>query len=138
MRSRFLMVGLLVFAAGCGSSKFVPVSGRVTLGGQPLVNATVIFQPQSKELNPGPGSRGKTDGDGRFQLRLQTGQGDGALIGPHNVSITAYEGDDSIPSSGSDMKFRKRIYPLDSNTKLTFEVPPGGTTAADFDLPAPP
>jgi hypothetical protein len=139
MRPGALCAALLVFAAGCGEARIVPVSGRVTLGGRPVANAMVIFQPFSKERNPGPGSQGKTDGDGRFTLQLMTGARKGALVGPHKVSITAYEGD-VVPSSGSDMVFRKRVIPSEYNvnSKLTFIVPAGGTTEANFDLPAPP
>jgi hypothetical protein len=141
MRPHFLLAGLLAVAAGCGDAKIVPVSGRVTLGDQPVPNATVIFQPLSDELNPGPGSQGKTDREGRFTLRLMTGERKGALVGPHKVSITAYEGgDDAAPSSGPDMVFRKPLIPAEynTNTKLTFTVPAGGTAEAHFDLPAPP
>jgi hypothetical protein len=139
MRVRFLMIGLLCAsgaAIGCGGPKYVPVSGRVTLDGKPLVNATVVFQPVSEERNPGPGSHGKTDRDGRFTLTTMTDGKAGALVGKHKVTITAYEGDDEIPSSGSDMKFRKRIYPVEAEgeSKLTFEVPAGGSNEANFDL----
>jgi hypothetical protein len=134
-----LVVGLLVFVAGCEDAKIVPVSGRVTLGKRPVANATVIFQPLSEEPNPGPGSQGKTDREGRFTLQLMTKDRKGALVGRHRVSITAYEGDEDVPSSGSDMVFRKRLIPSEYNvkSKLTFEVPAGGTSEADFDLPMP-
>jgi hypothetical protein len=139
MRYPILMAGWLLLAAGCGGSRIVPVSGRVTVGNRPVVNATVVFQPLSEAKNPGPGSTGKTDSNGRFTLQLMTGNTKGALVGWHRVSITAYEGDEDVPSSGSDMVFRKRIIPdeYNVNSKLTFEVPAGGTTEANFDLPAP-
>ena len=141
MRHYFLLAGLLVWAVGCGSSKIAPVSGRVTMGDKPLVNATVIFQPISDEKNPGPGSQGKTDREGRFTLQTMTGNQKGAIIGKHRIMITAYEGDtDEIPSSGSDNKvFAKRIVAdeYNANSKLTFDVPAGGTTEANFDLPEP-
>jgi hypothetical protein len=137
MRFHFLTVGLLVSAAGCGDARVVPVSGRVTLGDRPVANAAVVFQPLSGERNPGPGSHGKTDSQGRFTLQLMTGGRTGALVGPHKVSITAYEGDGEAPSSGPDMVFRKRLIPdeYNVNSKLTFEVPAGGTAQANFDLP---
>jgi hypothetical protein len=140
MRRHFLTVGFLLFAAGCGGTNIVPVSGRVTMGNRPISGAQVMFEPLSQELNPGPGSRGVTDSDGRFTLELMTGNRKGALVGKHKVSIIAYEGDGDIPSSGSDMPFRKRIIPDEYNvkSKLTFEVPPGGSSEANFDLPAGP
>ena len=140
MRHHCLFVGLLICALGCSSSKIVPVSGRVTLGDKPLSNATIIFQPLTDDPNPGPGSQAKTDRDGRFTLQLLSGDKKGALTGKHRITIMAYEGDtDEIPSSGSDNKvFRKRIIPdeYNVNSKLTFDVPAGGTTEANFDLPA--
>jgi hypothetical protein len=136
MRFRFLVVGLLLALAGCGRGNVAPVFGRVTLNDKPLPYATVIFQPDSQERNPGPGSAGKTDAKGQFTLHLMTGNAQGAVLGRHKVSITAYEGDDVIPSSGSDMMFRKALLPLKYNaqTELTFDVLPGGTTSADFNL----
>jgi hypothetical protein len=139
MRFPVVMVGLLVFAAGCDGPRIVPVSGRVTLGNKPLANATVIFQPLSQEKNPGPGSQATTDSDGRYVLQLMTENRKGALEGWHKVSITAYEGDGGVPSSGSDRVFRKALIPdeYNANSKLTFEVLSEGTVLANFDLPAP-
>jgi hypothetical protein len=136
MRFLWLPVALVVCAAGCSGSRFVPVSGRITLNGKALVNAKVVFQPVAEEKNPGPGSQGTTDKDGRFTLASMTGEHQGALVGKHKVSIVAYEGDDTTPSSGSDMAFRKRIVPdeFNVNSKLTFDVPAGGTSEANFDL----
>jgi hypothetical protein len=130
------MSALLFAAAGCGGANTAPVSGRVTLDGHPLANATIVFQPLSEERNPGPGSAGKTDTTGRFTLQLMTGNTPGAILGKHKVSITAYEGGNAIPSSGSNAVFRKALVPHKYNvqTELTFEVSPGGTTTADFDL----
>lgn len=139
MRSYSLLVSLLLFVSGCSSSRFAPVSGRVTLGDQPLAHATVIFQPLSENPNPGPGSQGKTDANGLYTLQLLTGEGKGALIGLHKVSIVAYEGGgDEVPSSGSDIVFRKALIPDEYNTNsvLRFEVPATGTTKANFEIPA--
>jgi hypothetical protein len=135
----FLTVVLLLGVAGCGKST-APVSGRVTLDNKPLVNATVIFMPDSAEKNPGPGSRGKTDANGQFSLDLLTGEGKGAIPGKHVVSITSYEGDDVIPSSGSDMAFRKAVVPPRYNvkTELKFDVPAAGSKSADFNLQSDP
>lgn len=134
-RSSFLSIALALAAVGC-SSNVAPVSGRVTLDDRPLVNATVIFQLESAQANPGPGSSATTDAQGRFVLELMSGQVKGAIVGKHKVSITAYEGDDTIPSSGSDIVFRKALLSDEYNTrtKLTFDVPAAGTDQADFRL----
>ena len=136
MRSKLFTLGLLFCAAGCGDN-LVSVSGKVTLNDKPLPNATVIFHPHSEKPNPGPGSHGKTNDKGEFTLTLMTREVNGAVPGKHKVSITAYEGDDKVPSSGSDMKvFGKALVPEKYNgkTELTFDVPAGGTTSANFDL----
>ncbi len=56
----------LVLLAGCSQSghELAPVNGRITLDGQPVVSAMVMFQPESK----GSPSYGSTDQDGRYQL----------------------------------------------------------------------
>jgi hypothetical protein len=140
MRVLLLALCALVGAAGCARHSIVPVSGKVTLDGKPLVRAIVIFQPESEELNPGPGSQGRTDTSGEFTLQLMTKDVKGAMVGRHKVSITAYEGDDTVPSSGSDIVFRKPLLPpeYNSETKLRFDVPAAGTTAANFDLKSAP
>jgi hypothetical protein len=122
---------------GCGEN-VAPVSGKVTLDNKPLPNATVIFFPDAGVKIPGPGSKGKTDANGEYSLQLMTKDVRGAIIGKHKVQITAYEGDDgTVPSSGPDMKvFRKILVPdrYNGNSELTFDVPPGGSTSANFDL----
>jgi hypothetical protein len=126
---------LLLLMAGCGPA-IAPVSGKVTLDGKPLGNATVTFMPDSDAKNPGPGSQAKTDAEGKYTLQLLTGER-GAILGKHVVSITAYEGDDgSVPSSAPTSVFRKAILDEKYNSKseLRFEVLPGGSTSADFKL----
>ena len=53
----------LSLAAGCGRDGVAPVSGRVTLNGQPLANVHVSFQPiaAGTDLNSGGGSYAFTD-----------------------------------------------------------------------------
>ncbi len=131
-----LFFAFLIPCIGCGPS-IAPVSGRITLDKKPLVNALVSFQPESDSMNPGPGSQGRTDANGAFTLHLLTKDQKGAILGKHKVSITAYEGDDAaVPSSGSDMPFRKALVPKKYNAESTlyFDVPAGGTSSANFDL----
>ena len=93
-RARVLAVvtlGLLLgAAAGCGDekAKYVPVSGVVKLNGKPYPNAVVVFQPVGGKDNPNPGrgSSGITDADGRFTLKTD-GDQTGALVGVHQVKI---------------------------------------------------
>src|SRR5262249_19326936 len=142
MRVRLLVLGCLL-SAGCAGSNVAPVSGTVTLNGKPLAHATVVFQPESAGKNPGPGSSGTTDEKGRYTLRVMTTKAPGALVGKHKVSITADEGDregESSAPSSTNKVIRKALVPPEYNvqTKLTFDVPAGGSTSADFDLKSPP
>jgi hypothetical protein len=143
------LAALALFAAGCGGGKvsYAPVSGRVTMDGKPLANVHVQYQPMASEgnNNPGPGSYGATDADGRYTLKIssQQVQGDGAVIGKHRVSIgTILEGEGKIPtdrSLGSEdgtPLAGKEIIPerYNQNSTLTMDVPAGGRTDANFDL----
>jgi len=87
---KYLAGFLVLLTAGCGTKeKYVPVSGVVTLDGQPLANAQVLFEPlaQDKADPPGKPSVGRTDSDGRFVLTSPLGKHTGASIGMHRVRI---------------------------------------------------
>jgi hypothetical protein len=144
MRARLLfgLLGLLILAPGCGGTRYAPVSGKVTLNGEPLANATVSFQPiaPEKSLDAGPGSQGKTDANGMFTLTVRPDL-KGAVVGKHRVRITALdpqvgEGDERPPRGGWPLadKVPKQY---NSETTLTFDVPAGGTDKANFDLTSP-
>jgi hypothetical protein len=96
-----LSLGLLLLALGCsGRPKNVArrVTGKVTLGGQPLAKALVTFSPTDK----GSPSFGVTDDAGVYTLTWAQKRGakiEGAQIGEHVVLITTMgEGDpDATP-----------------------------------------
>ena len=124
--------------AGCGASGgFVPVSGKVTLDGQPLANAHVAFQPLSKPGTdtPGVGSYAVTGADGGFIMHSAENDQPGAVEGKHRVEINL-----KSDSSDADPRLRasqpKVVLPLKYNrqSELTFEVPAGGSSAANFEL----
>lgn len=140
-----------VFVAGCGGGpNFVAVSGVVKVDGQPYKNAVVSFQPQSSDGNPNPGigSSGVTDDQGRFTLTAADGK-KGAAVGKHRVRIqTKREGSavavdptvgspDSDPNAGKKTKGMIDPIPVewygDAGNKV-FEVPAGGTDSANFDI----
>ena len=123
--------GLLLAAAlpGCNRTDLVPVCGKVTLDGAPLAGATVTFQPrQPGNPEPGIGSYAKTDADGRFALKTMDREVPGARPGRHLISVY---GADPEPGAKRPPAVPDR-YNLDS--KVVFEVPAGGTDAANFDL----
>jgi hypothetical protein len=129
---------LLLCGVGCGSKyDVVPVSGVITLDGQPLADATVSTQPAATpdNPNPGPGSYAHTDAEGRFALGLQTEKVQaGAIPGTHRVYISR-KGEQRESSNDevarSDLSDLPRQY---WDGSLTFEIPPGGTDAMNFDL----
>jgi hypothetical protein len=127
---------LLALAGGCGGGGAVaPVSGRVTIGGQPLADAVVTFQPireQDATTQEACGSVGRTDSSGRYELRLVAPDKLGAAVGKHRVSIStaiADPNDDSILPTG------ERVPPDWRDGSKTFVVPDGGTSQADFAIP---
>ena len=143
MRARWLTGLAIVLAIGCGDGKtFVPVSGKVTLNGKPLHDATVMFQPVGEpgSIVAGEGSAGKTNENGEFTLKSSTGKS-GAMVGTHQVSISATDaqvGDhDTRPPRGGWPKSDKVPSRYNSKSELTFPVSSGGTNKADFDLKSP-
>jgi hypothetical protein len=141
-RSLFVLGALLILVPGCGGHKFARVSGKVMLNNKPLANATVSFQPIAPEgsSQAGPGSQAKTNENGEFTLEVSTGQ-TGAVVGKHRVSISCLDpkvGDsDARPPRGGWPMADRVPKRYNAETELTFDVPPGGTDAADFTLTAP-
>jgi len=141
MRSRLTLAAALILAAGCSKDvgpKVVQVSGRVTLDGQPLAKARVEFQPigSTDNPNPGAGSFGITDADGRYTLTLMASPPrPGAVVATHRVVIRA-----KPPAGATDEastgKAPGEPVPAKYNTDsaLKFPVPSGGTDKADFEL----
>jgi hypothetical protein len=127
MRSLLCPILLLV-VAGCNGQGLAPVSGRITLDGRPLANAVVLFEPADDRHNPGMGSTGKTDADGRYELRQIQPDREGAIIGRHRVSIRTAE----HREERSSPERLPAMYNTDS--KLTCDVPPVGRHDADFNL----
>lgn len=82
---------LALLLAGCGSSDrwkdgrppVYPASGSVTMNGQPLEGATVIFSPEDPAGKPGVAI---TDKSGRFDAETFEPK-DGLTAGPHKVTV---------------------------------------------------
>jgi hypothetical protein len=131
---------MLIFALpGCAreAHQIVPVSGEVKWKNQPLARAHVYFQPMASagKDEPGPESYGKTDEEGKFVLKVVVLNRPGAIVGKHRVRISKL-GVDVQPSSDAGGKFPRDPVPsiFNTQTTLTFEVPPEGTNQANFDL----
>ena len=117
----------LACVAGCGGPEHPEVgrvSGVVTLDGQPLAEATVMFQPAN-----GRASQAITDSAGKYSLIYLDGV-PGAMIGAHTVIIrTEIPGEDGQPPIAKE-KLPKKYH---DQTELKAEVA-RGTNKFDFPL----
>ena len=138
MTSRtYLLLAIFAFLhTGCGGGpKVVPVSGRVTLDGKPLANATIQFVPVAEsDEKPLPSSSiGTTDADGSYSLVLNTnGNTKGAVVGKHKVIITlgAQGG-----AEGTKPVYHKQLPErYNRKTELECDVPADGREDANFNL----
>jgi hypothetical protein len=132
-----VVVGVALFVAGCGKNphRLAPVSGMVTMDGEPLANALVAFLPDTKPgAKPSPTSRGETDKDGRYWLTSSEDK-PGAVVGMSKVRIETKKSTGGSEGEGGVTLARETVpEKYNARTELTFEVPEEGTDAADFDL----
>jgi hypothetical protein len=134
----------MLFVVGCEGRDpslpaLVPVTGTVTIDGQPATNTTVQFIPTGSAAATSSG--GATDSSGKYQLRTAH-NGEGAPVGEYRVVISKLKRKD-----GSDFPLDSPEGPMDAGadeslppqysdpqkTKLTAKVPSGGGTI-DFPL----
>jgi hypothetical protein len=128
---------LAVASTGCSPSPFnlVPVSGSVSLDGQPLAGGIVNFQPivAGPGANAGPGSTARIGPDGRYTLATIRGE-PGAVVGKHRVKIYSYNAETATHSPNGERE-RERVPPrYNYSSNVTFDVPTAGTDKADFEL----
>jgi hypothetical protein len=133
---------LACLLSGCAKPyKVARVSGRVTLDGKPLAKASITFVPQATKENiaPGPTAAAFTDDDGRFTLGINKDT-PGSVVNKCRVFITSLVGDstptdqDGGPPSAKKPPKDKVPPKYNTETTLTFDVPPEGTDQANFDL----
>ena len=122
LRYAGLAFSLLLAGCGGGGSKgpvLAQVHGTVSLDGQPLPHARVVFQPSGENASP---SIGETDDKGAFELAF-TRRSKGALPGQHTVRITT-AGVVSDPSGKETIVLEKVPPRYNEKTELTYEVKP--------------
>src|SRR6188768_4284211 len=96
----FLILGSC-FIVGCGPAskegKFIvtPVTGKVTLNGQPLADADVMFMLEGTPPADYNGTAAKTDAQGNFEVI--TGTRKGAPKGKYKVVVSKFVGPDGKP-----------------------------------------
>ncbi|MDG1875294.1 MAG: hypothetical protein P8J27_15375 [Mariniblastus sp.] len=83
-----LLAALVICGCGPSSGTISPVSGKLTLDGEPMAGVEIIFSPKMVEgnANPGPYSVGTTDAAGDFTLKTRYGD-EGAVVGSHIVTM---------------------------------------------------
>lgn len=135
-----LLALVCVFIAGCSKSKGppkivqLPVTGTVTLDGQPLADADIIFLPPE-----GMGAfSGRTKADGTYQLEGVAG-GKVVCKGKCSVCISRMlkadgtaPGPDEPPANAGAVESLPDKYTSASDTTLSADVPDGG---GKFDFP---
>ncbi len=131
-RFRLTILGVfsLILVAGCGRApdNVGRVSGKVTLDGQPLPNATVVFSPKTA----GSQSLAVTDTNGEYSL-LYSSQVRGAEPGEHRVAVSTFtEGD---PDGDSPVaKVAERVpFKYNLRSELTANVD-RGDNVVNFEL----
>lgn len=104
IRLAWAPVVLLLGVTGCFSRgpELAPVTGTVTLDGEPLAGAQVEFKPMRG--NP---SYGTTDERGRYELRY-TKDKTGAVVGSHVVRITT-QTTVVDPETGAESQVPQRV-----------------------------
>jgi hypothetical protein len=133
-------VVLSLWVAGCGGRggyKLAPVSGKVTLNGAPLADATVEFVPVTGEKDdPLPSSVGTTGEDGRYSLVLANrDKTPGGVVGKHTVIITL--GGKGGAKEGRPTFHKQLPERYNRKTELECVVPEDGREDANFDLKSP-
>jgi hypothetical protein len=102
-----LTLGALV---GCGGrTDLAGVTGTVTLDGQPLPDALVIFTP----LTGGRPAAGRTDAQGKYELVFDR-ESQGAMLGEHLVTITTGE---TLTLEDGSQKTTPEKVPAEYNSK---------------------
>ena len=148
----YVFVALIGMCVGCESQpyKVAPVSGTLTLDGKPAPEVAVMFQPiaEGKNINPGPGSYGITDEQGRYTLKLVGEESPGAVVGKHQVRMDPYPkalqqqndaakgGAPVVDEPTGPIQIRTKVPAKYNqiNSPLEFTVPAEGTDKADFNM----
>ena len=96
---------VLLLALGCGGERHIPVTGLVTLDGQPYGNALVTFLPVDAGANLSP--VGTTDGAGKFQMGTET-PNNGVKPGKYKVTVSPGPPKDAKPAGHPSEAFLKK------------------------------
>lgn len=121
----FALLLLIVMLVGCDDGGQPPVTGKVTLDGDPLPEATVAFIPIGRvDTN----SVATTDENGEFSLNY-TSQEKGATPGRYQVQISKIRMTDAAEIETLPAKYN-------AESDLEVEVTEDGENRFEFDLEA--
>lgn len=128
MLRRVYALGCIILCAcvGCGGNENLGrVAGTVTLDGEALPNAFIIFAPTSG----GTTSYGRTDAEGKYEMMFSDNE-KGAWLGENRVQINTGDVDPTMSGAGS-----KEKVPAVYNQKSTLLVQvDSGSNTHDFEL----
>jgi hypothetical protein len=122
-------LALIALIAGCGGASLESVAGKVTLDGSPLPDVYMTLAP--KDASASERYAAKTDASGSFSFGAADNPGGGVPAGAYSLSMTtAFDpnADEMTPAP------REKVPAPYSTGGADFEVPAGGTDAANFDL----
>ena len=125
-----LTLAALPLWIGCGSSgpELGSVTGTVTLGGKPLADALVQFQPE-KDGSP---STARTDAEGHYEL-MYLADTKGALLGKHKVIVSTFRQKSNPDGTTTTIPERVPVqYTVPATSPLVKEVKSGSNK---IDLP---
>jgi hypothetical protein len=134
------LLGLMLLQFGCGSRDgVVPVSGVVSLEGQPLADANIILHPITA-AGAGP-FVATSDAAGKFALGPSAGPaGSGAVPGEYRLTISTLKmapvtdgRDDAVPK----VLTPERVPNNYSRGNMRFIVPEAGNTDVKLDVSGP-
>jgi len=134
--SAWLLLFLGASSLGCAPGRLSePVDGFVTLDGVPLADIRVLLEPKSSGVwDSGMGSYGITDEQGYFVMRMSDTDTLGAIIGLHSVILADSRTEVEADAGDIGKTPKSRIPKKYLDSPLTFEVKPGNSNLAKFQL----
>ena len=123
----FAMTLAIALIAGCGGTpkaEVVPVTGTLTIDGEPAAGILVQFSPKiTDETIVAMTSQAMTDESGNFELFTMRGHERGAMPGPHTVTMTDTE--EERAAQGSRASKPLRLHPKFRSPGIFVEVVEG-------------
>ncbi|MCA9048218.1 MAG: hypothetical protein KDA89_05790 [Planctomycetaceae bacterium] len=119
---------LVLFGCGDGRPSLVPVSGSVTLNGEPVEGAQVGFEPQDMGDYNRP-SVAVTDAQGNFTAGTY-GTSDGMPVGTYRVSVFKKEAVGKLPENYNSEDTESNPQPI----RYQWTVPQMYSTTAESGL----